>query len=262
MKIAILVALGTSVLLAQSSAPRVYEIRSPRQSAPTRIRVLTPDKADGPLRVLYALPVEAGPGERWGDGLEHIRGLDLHNRFGLLCVAPEFAELPWYADHPERADLAQEKYFLEDVLPLIEKEYAVQPGREGRLLLGFSKSGWGAWSLLLRRPDLFSRAAAWDAPLAKEAPDQFGMGPIFGTQQNFERYEILRLLPARRAELAGEPRLILTGYGSFREHHETIRLLTEKLGVPMVYRDGPKREHHWESGWVEEAVTLLVGPGE
>ena len=253
--------LAAPMLHGQQGPFRDHELRSPRQSAPTRVRVLQPDNAVGPLRALYVLPVEAGAGERWGDGLEHIRQLDLHNRFKLLCVAPEFAELPWYADHPERADLAQESYLLEDVLPLVEQAYPVEPGAAGRLLLGFSKSGWGAWSLLLRRPDLFSRAAAWDAPLAKEAPDQFGMGPIFGTQQNFERYSILTLLAKRRAELAGPPRLILTGYGSFREHHERVRAVMEGLGVRWVYRDGPQRVHHWESGWVEEAVALLAEPG-
>ena len=27
-----------------------------------------------------------------------------------------------------------------------------------------------------------------------------------------------------------------------------------------VFRDGPRREHRWESGWVPEAVALLLGP--
>jgi len=244
---------------AQSGDFLVHEIESTRQSAPTRVRVLRPD-AEGPYRVLYVLPVEAGKGERWGDGLEHIRQLDLHNRFQLLCVAPEFSELPWYADHPERADLAQERYFLEDVLPLIEAAYPVEPVAQSRLLLGFSKSGWGAWSLLLRHPDLFAAAAAWDAPLDQRAPDRFGMGPIFGTQANFEKYSIRRLLQGRRILLQDQPRLILTGYGSFREQHEATRALLESLGIAHVYRDGPQREHHWESGWVEEAVTLLAAP--
>ena len=245
---------------AEPSSIVVHELHSPRQSGPTKVRVLAPDHADGPYRVLYVLPVEAGRGERWGDGLEHVRQLDLHNRFNLLCVAPEFSELPWFADHPERADLAQERYFLDDVLPLIESSYSVEPGREGRLLLGFSKSGWGAWSLLLRHPALFDKAAAWDAPLDQRKPDRFGMGPIFGTQANFEKYSIRRLLRGRRSELQGKPRLILTGYGSFREHHKAARLLLDSLHIPHVYRDGPQRAHHWEGGWVEEAVTLLAAP--
>ena len=71
--------------------------------------------------------------------------------------------------------LHQEKYLLEDVLPLVEGSYPVETGPDGRLLVGFSKSGWGAWSLLLRHPGVFGKAAAWDAPLMQDAPDRFGM---------------------------------------------------------------------------------------
>ena len=34
--------------------------------------------------------------------------------------------------------------------------------------------------------------------------------------------------------------------------------LLEELGIPHVYRDGPKRAHHWESGWLDETVELLL----
>ena len=51
--------------------------------------------------------------------------------------------------------------------------------------IGFSKSGWGAFSLLLRHPEVFGRAAAWDAPLMLEQPNRYGMGAVFGSQENF-----------------------------------------------------------------------------
>ena len=90
--------------------------------------------------------------------------------------------------------MRQEACFLQVIVPYIEHHYPVEAERSSRLLLGFSKSGWGAYSLLLRHPDLFGRAAAWDAPLMKDRPDQYGMGEIFGTQENFEKYQVTRLL--------------------------------------------------------------------
>ncbi|MCA9269370.1 MAG: hypothetical protein KDA41_12905, partial [Planctomycetales bacterium] len=132
---------------------------------------------------------------------------------------------------------------------------------QGRLLVGFSKSGWGAWSLLLRHPDTFQAAAAWDAPLMQSDTRQFGMGPIFGDEENFAAYEISRLLPERRAELASETRLALTGYGNFRAHHEKTHALLTRLEIAHHYRDGPQRRHHWESGWLPEAVALLLSMG-
>lgn len=240
----------------------VHAVRCSHQSGPTRIRVLVPDKMvdDTRYRVVYVLPVEAGDGTRYGDGLATIRKLGLHNRRQLIFVAPTFSDLPWYADHPTDPEIHQESYLLRVVLPLVEKTYPVRAERKGRLLLGFSKSGWGAFSLLLRHPDTFARAAAWDAPLMEDRPVRFGMGPIFGTQENFERYRITRLLRRRAPELRGKPPcLILTGYGNFRDQHIAAHKLMTELEIPHEYRDGPGRKHTWESGWLPEAVALLAG---
>ena len=156
----------------------VHAVESACQDAPTRIRVLLPGKLEKGRRypVLYVLPVEAGDGHRYGDGLLEVKKLGLHDRYGLVCVAPTFARLPWYADHPTNARVRQETYFLKVVLPFIEKTYPVLARPEGRLLLGFSKSGWGAFSLLLRHPEVFGKAAAWDAPLDMDAPGKYGSG--------------------------------------------------------------------------------------
>jgi enterochelin esterase-like enzyme len=237
-----------------------HSVRSPRQREATEIRVLLPDKLDAAKRypVLYVLPVEAARGTRWGDGLIEAKRLGLQNRFQLICVAPTFADLPWYADHPTDERLRQESYLLRDVVPFVDANYPVVPGASGRLLVGFSKSGWGAFSLLLRNPSVFAKAAAWDAPLNMQAPDKYGMGPIFGTQENFERYQITRLLPERAAELRAEPRLFHLGYDNFREHHAAIEAILMARNIAHGYRDGPKRKHIWESGWLSQAVELLV----
>ncbi len=252
------------VLAATGTVPAAEELhvlRSPRQSGETSVRVFTPDggAVDPPLKTLYVLPVEAGTETRWGDPAEEIRRLQLADRHRLVVVLPTFSALPWYSDHPSDATLQQERYLLEDVLPLVERSYSVDTGPDGRLLVGFSKSGWGAWSLLLRHPNIFAKAAAWDAPLMQGAPDKFGMAPIFGSQDNFELYRITRLVQARKAMLGPRCRLVLTGYaGAFRAHHVAMHQLLDKLAIPHAYRDGPQRNHHWQSGWLEESVAILA----
>jgi S-formylglutathione hydrolase FrmB len=241
----------------------VHEVRSPYQAGVTPIRVLLPDKLEPGKRypVVYVLPVEAGNENRYGDGLLEVKKQNLHNKLQAIFVAPTFSRLPWYADHPTKADIRQETYFLKVVAPFIEKAYPVQPGASGRLLLGFSKSGWGAFSLLLRHPDVFGKAAAWDAPLMLTRADRFGMGDIFGTQENFEKYQITKLLEAQADKFQKEKRLILLGYGNFRDHHKKVHALLTDLKLLHEYRDGPARKHDWHSGWVAEAVeTLLPAP--
>jgi S-formylglutathione hydrolase FrmB len=239
---------------------RVHEVRSPYQAGTTRIRVLLPDKLERGRRypVVFVLPVEAGTEHRYGDGLHEVRKHGLHNRLGAVFVAPTFAHLPWYADHPSKSEIRPEAYFLKVVVPFIERTYPVQTEAGGRLLLGFSKSGWGAFGLLLRHPDVFGKAAAWDAPLMMDRPGPYGSGVIFGTPENFDQYRIVRLLRSRADRFQKDRRLILLGHGNFRDHHAKAHALMTDLNIAHEYRDGPSRKHDWHSGWVTEAAELLL----
>lgn len=238
----------------------VHRVESSLQAGPTTIRVLLPEPMEAGKRypVLYVLPVEAGDGRRYGDGLAECKSHDLHNKHRIICVAPTFTGLPWYADHPSDSGIQQETYFLKVVVLFVDKTYPTIAKREGRLLVGFSKSGWGAFSLILRHPDTFGKAAAWDAPLMKNKPDQFGMGSIFGTQENFEQYQVSRLLEKQASQFRHEARLIHLGFDNFRDHHERAEALMKKVEVAREYRDGPRREHLWGSGWLPEAVEMLT----
>ena len=86
----------------------------------------------------------------------------------------------------------------------------------------------------------------------------YGSGPIFGTNENFRKYEIAGLLRVRARELQSSPRLISMGYDNFRGHLLQFHKLATELKVPHVHRDGPQRKHHWESGWLSEAGELLL----
>ncbi len=246
---------------APSATEEVHSLRSPRQTGETAVRIFLPDNSDSPAppRLLLVLPVEAGTENRWGDPAAEVRRIDLANRYNLVVAIPTFSALPWYADHPTDKRLRQESYLLDDVLPLIDRHHGTQSSAGTTMVVGFSKSGWGAWSLLLRHPSIFARAAAWDAPLMQRKPDQYGMGPIFGDQANFNRYLVSDLVKRQAQLLRGHKRLVLTGYfQSFRAHHVAMHRLLTELEVPHTYRDGPKRDHHWESGWLDEAVGLLI----
>lgn len=238
----------------------IHRVTSELQAGPTEVKVLQPEHLEAGKRypVLYVLPVEANNEERYGNGLAEVKKCNIHNKYGLICVAPTFAHLPWYADHPTDNLIRQESYFVNEVVPLVDRNYPTQKDRNGRWLLGFSKSGWGAWSLLARHPDMFDRAAAWDAPLEMSRFDLYGAGPIFGTQEHFESHRVLPALKKCQVLIDSPPRLILTGYDNFRRHHESAHAKLDEWKIPHIYRDGPQRKHVWNSGWVEEAVELLA----
>lgn len=233
-------------------------ISSRYQAKPNVLRVLRPDgvEEDASLDVLFVLPVEPGEGTKWGDGLEAIRAMDLHNKLGLLVVMPTFNNVPWYADHPTQPQMWQESYMVKAVVPAVDHLYPAKDRK--RLLLGFSKSGWGAVSLLARYPQTFDAAAAWDAPLMVDNIERFEMGKVFATQKTFERYELSRSLRSNARILRKKTRIAIMGYDAFADHTQRAHGLLDQLRIPHHYADGPKRRHHWESGWVGEAATQLM----
>ncbi len=263
--------LNVILLLAISSVPLqasdliVHKLNSSRQSAETSVSVLVPDMLDATVRhrVVYVLPVEANNEHRWGDSVAEFRRHDIPNRHQLICVFPTFSELPWYADHPTDLKLQQESYFLNDVVPFVDQHYSTIANRNGRLLVGFSKSGWGAWSLLLRHPDMFAKAAAFDAPMMMTAPGKYGSGPIFGTGENFADYQVSRLLESQRELLSSRPaRLGLLGAGNFEKEHVLMRQHMQLLEIPFWVSGTSDRQHSWNSGWVSEAVEWLAATAE
>lgn len=238
----------------------IHTIRSEFQGGDNELAVLTPAVLEPGRRypVLFVLPVYPGA-KAARTGLEEVRRLNLHERFGLICVGPAFGEIPWYADHPSNPLDRQESHLLRAVLPLVEKLYPVRPDTAGRLLVGFSKSGWGAFSLLLRHPDVFGRAAAWDVPFLLKRPGPWGTDRCWPTETDFARYKVPQLLDERAGLLRTQPaRLALLGYGLYRDDDIRVHEQLTALGIPHHWEHGPERKHTWESGWLESAITALV----
>jgi pimeloyl-ACP methyl ester carboxylesterase len=174
----------------------------------------------------------------------------------VAFVKPNFGSTPWYADHPLDLSKRQESHFLECVMPFVNRTQPVVKTKQGTFLVGFSKSGWGAFSLALRHPSLFAGIAVWDAPLMQAKPDRWDMATIFGSKENFERYRIETLLK----EVSRSPfdmRIVLLGYSWFRGDVIDAHHLMDSLSIQHVFRDGPKRQHRWDSGWLPEAIDAL-----
>jgi len=234
----------------------MYWVESEFQGGRNALRVLPPPRGQAADAALFMLPVEPGLGQRWGDGLVALEGLGARDELEWIVVAPSFERMPWYADHPADPSLRQESYMLQVVVPIVDELYPA--ANRARLLLGFSKSGWGALSLLLRHPDVFDAAAVWDAPLMLDAPTRYGAGEVFGTQECFEEYRVSQLLPRKTRLLGDEARIGLLGHGSFRRQMTDAHRMMTELGIRHHYVDGPPREHHWSSGWVPEAIDWLA----
>jgi len=245
-----------------------HRIASPFQADSTTIRVLLPDTiVPGEMyRVLYILPVIENDNRRYGGGLEEVMKHNFHNKYKIICVAPEFTAKPWYCDHSTDMGRQDESHFLKTVIPFIDKNYPSLKSTEGRLLMGFSKSGWGAFTLILRNPQLFHRVAGWDSgvrvdtgPISEEERTE-RIETLFGDATNFEKYRISTLLREQGANLGDETRLFYYNTQGIRGPGGVdIHQLMVQLGIPHLYLYEPYREHRWDSGWIPEVVRFLVG---
>ena len=249
---------------------RVHQLESPYQEKGTSLRVLLPDELkDGRrYRVLFVLPVHEDGLFKHGDGLVEVQKSNVHNRHQLICVAPAFSSKPWYADHDQNPAKLDESHLLKTVIPFLETNYPVRTDRKGRLLIGFSKSGWGAMTLLLRHPDKFHKAVGWDpgiridmGPFGKDYDREQRIRRYFGSDKNFEKYRISTLLETRGKELGDEVRLFYfnrdgnpRALGGARIHNLMVH-----EGIPHRYVMEAYREHRWDSGWIPEALEFLIG---
>lgn len=240
-----------------------YTVRSDRQMVETTIRVLEPDDLDAieHPRVLYLLPSTPELSHRSGDGLDEVLAHDLHNQHGLVTVAPTFSDWPWMTDLPDQKMFQQVLYFLEDVVGFIDRQYPGLP----RLLAGYSKGGSAALQLLLRHPELFRAAAAFDSPIMKEQPDQWEMPYYWPNPEHFRDFAIPHLLRTQGQALGPAPRIALFGYGNFGKHApewtydhlSAAHELLDDLGIPHLYDNDTPRKHRWDSGWLPDAISAL-----
>jgi S-formylglutathione hydrolase FrmB len=130
--------------------------------------------------------------------------------------------------------------------------------------LGFSKSGFGALALVFRHPDVFSLAAAWDAPVQlKDMSIGMGIASNFGTEANFATYRIPTLIALHADAFSKVNRLwIGADDSSWTPHMLQLHRQLEEAGVLHSFARGRTRlVHAWYSGWLESAVRALAEQG-
>ncbi len=242
---------------------RSYSVISAENGhGPQILRVLTPaHPASGVSHnFLIVLPVEAGLGSTFGDGLATLQALDAQDKYNLTIIEPTFAIDPWYANNPKDPKLRYETFVTRKLVPWIKRNLATT-GHEQVWLIGFSKSGLGAQDLILKYPGVFALAASWDSPFDASSYDQFGddSAANYGTDANFQsNYRLTRaFVYAHRTPFLTSNRIWIGGYGLFEADDSDYDALLTSEGIVHSMETPQYMAHRWDSGWVPIALRAL-----
>lgn len=241
-----------------------YYLTSAYLRGESRVQVIRPETSTD--RVLYLLPVTPWPGfdEKWdrlGSGMAEVVKHDFHNRFGYTIVVPDFpGHMPWFVDHDGDPERQHEMYMMRVVIPFVDHLLNVEnPVRD---LAGFSKGGFGSLSLLLRHPDVFHAAAAWDPggvtkPYGPENVNS--LSNATGSKKRFDHYQLHASIKASVTHFREPTRIAISGYSSdsFLKQLREFRTLLDHEQVPYLYSESVQVPHRWYSGWMEQAFQSL-----
>ena len=131
-------------------------------------------RAGVPHNFLYVLPVEPELGAGTATESTCCAASTQKTPYNLTIIEPTFAIDPWYADNPNDPNVQYDTFMTDDLVPWVRHNLAPSTGHEENWLIGFSKSGIGATDLILRHPDVFTLAAAWDFPADMGSFNDFG----------------------------------------------------------------------------------------
>ena len=231
---------------------------------PQVLRVLRPTNPAAGVahNFLFVLPVEAGLGNSFGDGLATIQSANAQNQYNLTLIEPSFAIQSWYADNPNDANLQYETFLTSELAPWVKTNLATT-GTEQNWLIGFSKSGIGGQDLVLKHPDVFTLAATWDFPADMSSYDQFSpsSSASYGTDANFQaNYRLTQaFVDAHKAPFLGTNRMWIGNADGMYQGDMTDynALLTSEGIAHSTEPPSAAMAHRWDSGWVPAALAAL-----
>jgi hypothetical protein len=226
------------------------------------LRVLQPThpKAGVPHNFLYVLPVEAGLGTVYGDGLAVLQAMDAQDQYNVTIVEPSFDIDPWYANSPSDANIQYEGFMTNELVPWVTATLSSR-SIEQNWLIGFSKSGIGGQDLILKHPNLFTVAASWDFPADMNAYDSFGSDSAanYGTDANFQaNYRLTStFVNQHSAPFKSSTRIWIGGFGLYQQDVSDYDALLTSAAILHSYGPNQSLAHRWDSGWVPTAMAAL-----
>lgn len=126
------------------------------------------------------------------------------------------------------------------------------------VLVGFSKSGLGAWNIARAIPEDVEATIIFDAPVASEELLRWDAAAYYANQETWLADLPIRNVPDFKAALPARHRLVLISGEGFHGEMSALSCALTETGVEHAFLSRPYLRHHWNSGWIEEALNILL----
>lgn len=183
-----------------------------------------------------------------------------------IIIIPD-GKVTWYSNSAEGKD-RWEDMFITELIPFVEKEYRIRAKKEFRAIAGLSMGGYGALTLSMRNPDMFSSCVALssgtfsDEEITHQSDSQYNMyfKNIFGDNlkgesritEAWKAHSPLHLIHTVAAEkLKGIRFYIDCGDDDFLyKGNSLLHIKMCDLKIPHEYRvrDGAHEWSYWRTG--------------
>jgi pimeloyl-ACP methyl ester carboxylesterase len=128
------------------------------------------------------------------------------------------------------------------------------------VLVGFSKSGLGAWNLARAMPDRVVATVIFDAPVAQERRPKWRAEEFYADDTAWLEDLPCRHVPEFKAALPDPHKLILISGEKFHREMSRLSFLLADTDTAHTFLSRPGLKHHWQSGWIEEGLSIAFAP--
>jgi S-formylglutathione hydrolase FrmB len=233
-----------------ASAARVdtVTVATGNLSTAMTVLVVVPDdvQSDRRLPVAYVLHGYAGNQNDWLSHQPRIK--DMADRYGMIIVNPDGRD-SWYMDSFENPGMQMESFFINDLIPFIDKNYPTIPEPSKRAVTGLSMGGHGALYLAFRHPDVFGNAGSMSGGVdIRPFPGNWNLNNALGTMETHpERWEAAAVVNLVKNIRPGQVNIYFDcGVDDFFAGvNDNLHRVLLEAGIPHDYVSRPGA-HTWE----------------
>ncbi len=191
------------------------KVHSPSMRKDVLVNIITPDKQDQALPVIYLLHGYGGNNNDWSDIRPDLP--EIADRTGVIFVLPD-GKNSWYWDSPKDPAYRYEMFVAKELVSYIDENYNTIADRNARAVTGLSMGGHGALWISFRNKDVFGAAGSTSGgvdirPFPKNWEMARQLGEMEANRDLWETYTVINQIDRiKNGELA---LIIDCGYDDF-----------------------------------------------